>query len=61
MRKEEDNQLFSRRYNDILVALGPRNGVVYKLLNKSMTKKLDTPREGCGEYYLSTLFEEKYN
>ena len=38
-RKEQVGQLWENKYDEILLAVGPRNGVVYKLTDKKIKEK----------------------
>ena len=44
-RKEQVGPSWENKYNETLLAVGPRNGVVYKLMSKEIKEHRDEPKE----------------
>ena len=44
-RKEQVGQSWENKYDETLLAVGPRNGVVYKLMSKEIKEHRDEPKE----------------
>ena len=44
-RKEQVGQSWENKYDETLLAVGPRNGVVHKLMNKESKERKEEPEE----------------
>ena len=43
-RKEQVGQSWENKYDETLLAVGPRNGVVHKFMNKEIKKRKKEPK-----------------